>query len=422
MPERNPSETEQRLEAARAEAAEIRRANRAIRERMRDDARLQHETKQAMVADLLRVAEHPDNPFQGFASRKRYRDLGHYPEILVSDFFGNHAEFQRAAGLRDTRTTTKARTKAARLHSAQDVARYAEQHVLPWHDKFPKAAGRRHLECLVGSDWHSWFVDPFALSVFLAACRIVNPDVVVLNGDVFDFPQLSRHRKLPGHFHLNLQQEIEFGREHILRAVREACPDAEILFVIGNHEYRLVTYLADCAPELACLPSMEFAGLLGLDELEISLVTRPSFMAPTTKDRRRELQENWHKVGGCWVVTHGVSCAKFAADKQLDRYQMSGTSGHTHRPQIITGNSLGTGPKSWMSTPMMASYAVGKEYVGEPSMWQMGFGRASIYPEKGLVSQGFVPVFEDWAAFAGHEWRPTVEVFARREEQMAVVA
>lgn len=421
-PAKTPRQREiEALEREMKRAKQKRAANRKLREAYRDDPRLQSKTRKALIADLLRVYSDVANPYRNWAaSRKRYRQLGHFPEIMVEDFFGNHQEFQRAAGLLDKRETTKVRNKAARVHTHQQIAAYAEKHVLPWHDKYKKTRGKKHLEVVIGSDFHSCFLDPFAFQVFCDTLRMVQPDMVVLNGDVFDFPQLSRHRKLPGHFHLNVQQEINLGFGTILKKVRELCPDAEILFMIGNHEYRFVTYLADCAPELACLDTIEFDKLFKLDELEISLGCRASFMAPSAKNRRRELAENWHIIGGCFVVTHGTYTNKLAAEKQIQRFQMAGSSGHTHRPMIITTNSLATGSLPWMSTPMMASFAVGKEFVPEPSMWTMGFGVVSIDTQRRRVCPQLVTVHSDWAAFAGHTWTPTAKTLEARARMLEV--
>lgn len=403
-----------RFEAACTEAAALQSAN---KEQRRALAARPEELRAALVADLKRVYEHPDNPYKGFAaSRQRYRQLGHFPEILVVDAFGNHEEFLREAGLRDTRNTSRVRNKAALLNTHQKVADYADRELRRYNHLYRTPRTGR-LEVVVGSDFHSWFVDPFALRVFIDTISLVQPDVVVLNGDVFDFPQISRHRKLPGHFNLNLADEIEFGREHILKAVRMAAPQADVLLVIGNHEYRLVNYLADTAPELAALPSLRFGELFGLDDLKIGLVVRQNFLAPYDKQKKRELQENWHVIGDTLVVTHGISCAKFAADEQLKRYQKSGTSGHTHRPQIITANSLGTGALSWTSTPMMAGFAVGRDYVSEPSGWQMGFATFSIDTVNKIAVPNLVLVHEQYASFAGRMWEPNAQELARREEQ-----
>lgn len=399
-------------EAALEEAKRQRAENEKVLLRARKDPEFAQLLKGEMVRDLIRVSQVPRPILGPSSSRQRYRELGHYSESLVPFLFGNHQEYQRAAGLRELRNTSNVQNRAALLHTAQSVADYAERELKPFHGAFDHTQGRKHLEVLVGSDFHSQFCDPFALRVFLEAAAWTQPDVVVLNGDVVDFASISRHRKLPGHFHWNLQDEIDWSRR-FFGEVRAACPNSTILFVIGNHEYRLVNYLADTAPELASLRTLNFNALFGLEEFEVGLVCRSNFLAPYSSQRKQELSENWHVIGDAYVVTHGTSCAKIASAAQLDRFQKSGTSGHTHRPQLFTGNSLGTGPLSWMSTPMMASHAVGRDYVAEPSAWQMGFGRAVIHA--GRVSQQLVLVHSEWAEFSGRVWNVTDEERAARE-------
>lgn len=413
------------LNAAMKKADKERSSNRKLREKYRDNKQLQGEIRERLIEDLKRVFSDVANPFRGYAaSRQRYRKLGHYPEVMVEDFFGNHEEFQRAAGLRDSRTTTKVRNKAAVLHTHQQIAEYAQQHVLKHAGLFDRTKSlnsKTDVQVVVGSDFHSWFVDPFALEVFIDTIKMVQPSIVILNGDVFDFPQISRHRQMPGHFHLNLHQEREFGKKQIIKRVREAAPDATIYFLVGNHEYRLVTYLADAAPRLAGLPELEFETFLGIREFELSLVCQSSFLAPTANARKLDRRDNWLNLFDCYIATHGTSCAKFAADVEMNgAFRMNGTSGHTHRPQIITSNSLGTGAISWMSTPMLAGFAVGRDYVSTPSNWNMGFGVVSINPQKKLVSQQLVVVHEHWASFGGRSWTPTPKALARRREQWSV--
>lgn len=404
------------LEVQKAQIA--REANAPLLAKARKEEAFAVDLKQRLIDDLRRVAQIPRPILGPSSSRERYRELGHYSHALVPFLFGQHQEFQRAAGLRDSRGTTKVQNRAAVLHSAQKVAAYAEKELKPWVGAFDKSAGRKHLEVVVGSDFHSHMVDPFALRVFVEYIAWSQPDVVVFNGDVVDFPSVSRHRKLPGHFHWTLWEEIKFAKQNIFAAVRQAAPNATLLFTIGNHEYRLVNYVADECAALADLPSLEFATLFGLEEFQIGLICRSNFLAPYSKQQKRELSENWHAIGDAYVVTHGTALGKVASADQLARFQMSGTSGHTHRPQLFCGNSLGTGPLSWMSTPMMASFAVGRDYVSEPSQWGMGFGRAVIHDKQ--VSQSLITVHNDWAEAAGRLWTITEAEKAQRAKLFQV--
>ncbi|MEO0481155.1 MAG: hypothetical protein AAF196_16930, partial [Planctomycetota bacterium] len=142
---------------AAEEAAEAREKNRARRMRIRESREEEALVKRQMISDLKRVYDHPDNPYAGStASRQRYRKLGKFPEMFVTDLFGNHQQFLRAAGFLDSRTTQKVRNQTARLETARKVRDYAEKHVLRsvgrWDKKLRDKTGERVV--LVGSDFH----------------------------------------------------------------------------------------------------------------------------------------------------------------------------------------------------------------------------------------------------------------------------
>lgn len=409
----------QRYEEALSLAAQKRSLHKDLRDEYRNNRPKRERVRKLLLEDLQRVFNHPDNPYAGWtASRKRYRDLGHYPEIMVADIFGTHAEFERAAGLRDRRGTSKVGLLTARLHTEKEIREYAEECVLGsvgrWEKKYRERAGVKHV--LVGSDFHGQFVDPLALRVWLDVAKDVQPDVIVFNGDVVDFPQVSRFSHMPGAGSLSLQDEIDWTRKNIFARTRTVCPDAAILYVIGNHEHRLIRYLADTAPELASLRCLRWDELFGIDDLGIEMVFGGNFMAPRQQDRRANVERKTYQVlYDSFVVTHGQSLALVAPKAELERWGLSGTSGHTHRPNIYTRPTLSQPHLSWTSTPMMAGFAVGKDYVDGPSGWTMGFGMFTIEPAVGIVVPQLVPIYEDFAAWNGHVWRPTDAARAVRQ-------
>ena len=140
------------FERAKQEAAEKRAENRKLLKGLLGLPEKQKTAlRKKLVADLTRVYNHPYNPYAGFAaSRKRYRQLGRYPEGMVEAFFGNHEEFQRAANLRDLRGTTTVRNKAARLHTHQQIAKFAQQNVKRFAGRFESLnQKRKHIEVSV---------------------------------------------------------------------------------------------------------------------------------------------------------------------------------------------------------------------------------------------------------------------------------
>lgn len=407
-----------RYEADAAEADKRQNVNRAARQRIRNSTTEREKVRRALIDDLIRVFNHPDNPYGGWsASRRRYRELGHYPEILVSDLFGTHAEFERAAGLRDKRGTSKVLRATARLNTEREIKDYAEEHVLRsvgrWSQKYRDKSGIKHV--LVGSDFHGQFVDPLALRVFLDVAKDIQPDTIVLNGDILDFPQVSRFTHMPGAGNLSLQDELDFVRENIVRRVREAAPDAALIWTIGNHEHRMIRYLANTAPALASLRSLSWTELLGVDKYSVEMCFGGSFMAPTQRQRADNYRRRTSAVlHGCLVVTHGQSIAANAPAVEARRWGISGTSGHTHRPGVTWLPTAACPSLNWTSTPMMAGFAVGKDYVDGPSAWTMGCGLFTVDAPREIVSPTLIPVYEDFATFSGRVWEATDKVRAIR--------
>lgn len=344
-----------KFDAACEAAAVAREANKELRQGYRNNRVKRDRAQQLLIADLKRVYDHPDNPYSGWAaSRKRYRDLGHYPEIMVVDLFGTHAEFERAAGLRQSRGTAKTLVATSKLATEKSIREYAEETVMGsvgrWAGAYSgKQDGVRTV--VVGSDFHGQVVDPFALRVWLDVLRMVKPDGVVLNGDVVDFAKAGRYSQIPGAGALSLSDEIAYTRKAILGPTREAAGKAWMTYHIGNHEHRLVRFLADVAPQLADLRLYDKRGaevplrwdsLFGVDEYGIEMVFGGNWLAPRQVDRSENIKRTWKVYYDALVVTHGHSCAKNAMEAELLRFGLSGTSGHCfdEETEILT-------PRGW---------------------------------------------------------------------------
>lgn len=168
---------------------------------------------------------------------------------------------------------------------------------------------------IVGSDIHIPFQDDKAVNVFveyikaeyLSTPKSLMPPVIVLNGDVLDMFMLSRFTKGEGR---NPMEEIAMCRD-FLKRLREAAPESDIYYVIGNHETRLERYVLNKAPELSSLIEDVF-----------SVIKVEDF-----------------KVRGCASLTindsvvfkHGTLLGNksgLSAIKEMENAYMSGASGH----------------------------------------------------------------------------------------------
>lgn len=120
-------------------------------------------------------------------------------------------------------------------------------------------AARLHYDCLngivlVGSDAHIWpGPQTTAMRGFVKFCKELQPRIVSMNGDVLDFPQISRHPPI-GHNHLpTVEDEIRAAQEQ-LTVIEDAAPsNSKKVWSLGNHDGRLETRLATVAPEFARL-------------------------------------------------------------------------------------------------------------------------------------------------------------------------
>jgi hypothetical protein len=400
------------LQAREKADAALREAAQAARvqslewvDRLRDDPDSITVLQQQMVADLKRVYNTPHSVLGRTAGRSRYRELGHFAETLVRLAFGTHTNFKAEAGLTETPTERKGATRAAKLHREQKVRKYYEEKIEPFAaDPFVSFSRRGVISFVAHADHHSSRVDPFAMRVLLDFLKWCQPDLQVINGDAHEFSDFSTHRKFPGHFDMSAAEEVDYCADQIYRPCREAAPGSQIYWVMGNHDYRFVRYVADGAPDLMGIRGLNIIDAFRLREFDIHLVCRSNFLAPTSKMRKRDVAENWMVVNDTMVFTHGLFLGKNANERHHERFQMSGCNSHAHRASQTYFNSLSGGPAVWTTTPMMAGLAVGRDYVSLPSQWQTGFVYGTIDKRTKEVQQHIITV-GDTATFAGRTWR-----------------
>ena len=85
--------------------------------------------------------------------------------------------------------------------------------------------------------------DEKAIDLAVAMVADIRPDLLVLVGDNLDLPEMGKYRLSPA-FYRTTQPAIDYATELMFR-LRAAAPDAQILWLAGNHEERLVNYLLD---------------------------------------------------------------------------------------------------------------------------------------------------------------------------------
>lgn len=187
--------------------------------------------------------------------------------------------------------------------------------LLPEGHRFHVLKGTNRKLAIVINDTHFPHADKNAITKVLAMVKAMQPDTIILNGDIIDFYNISSFSKDPSRKE-TLQDELDSARA-FLTTLRAAAPNARICFTIGNHEDRLRRYLRSNAKALESLNALKLESLLGLTDLDIRMYPAEGF-----------------KLNRNCVVMHGDRVSKHAggtARMQFERHLISGLSGHTHR-------------------------------------------------------------------------------------------
>lgn len=102
---------------------------------------------------------------------------------------------------------------------------------------------------LIGSDFHIWpGEESTCLRAFKKFIKDIQPNVVILNGDVMDFPRISRH---PQNWESapDPQEEIEAAQDHLNDMVTACKRGAQKVWTIGNHDIRFESSIANQLPQ-----------------------------------------------------------------------------------------------------------------------------------------------------------------------------
>lgn len=324
-----------------------------------------------IVADIVRVSRE-----LGFIpKRDQYLETGAFSRKTI-DSVGGWTVLMHATGLKytqgkDSREEILHQKEFDNYDKKIVLLNKFEKEIKPYHGRFDRL-NKDVFMVASYTDSHSHFRDKFTLDVFLDFCKQSQPELIVLGGDNLEFYKISSHNQNPQRS-LDMQKEIDFVVENKLKAIRAACPKAQIDYHIGNHELRLFRYLCDKSPALSSLRCLQFNKLLGLDELEINLVGRENFVFKT------KMEDNFKVYRNLWAWTHGTDCSIFPSKKELERHGVSGASGHVHRHTAISRRDV-FGFKTWMTVGSACTLKTGEEYMPSLINWENGFLLSFIHP------------------------------------------
>jgi len=157
---------------------------------------------------------------------------------------------------------------------------------------------------IVGSDFHIWpGTESTALRAFKKLCKDLKPAAVILNGDVLDFPQISRHPSIMWENTPFPVDELEAAQDH-LNDIAKACGRAHKIWPLGNHDARFETFIAKNAPQMRGVHGVHLADHFGL----------------------------WQKAWSCWIN-----------DDVVVKHRFKGGIHATHNNTLWAGKTMVTG-------------------------------------------------------------------------------
>lgn len=217
---------------------------------------------------------------------------------------------------------------------------------------------------LVGSDAHYWpEIVTTAHKAFVKFCRTLKPKLVIANGDMVDGATVSRHSPIGWENRPKLVDEIETCKVRLFE-IEKAARDARKVWLLGNHDARYETRLAQVAPEYAKLngvhlkdhyPSWETAWSLWAND---DVVVKHRFRGGVHARHNNTLHAGKTMVTG---HTHALGVTPFS-DYNGDRWGVdTGTLAEKYGEQFTDYTE--DSPRNWRSGFIVL------KFVGGTLLW-----------------------------------------------------
>jgi predicted phosphodiesterase len=228
---------------------------------------------------------------------------------------------------------------------------------------------------IVIPDVHLPYEDKRAVANVMAMLANEQPARVVQIGDLLDMRAPARWSKGRAEEYIcSVKTEVGHGIR-FWENLRAAVPDADLLFVSGNHDDRLRNYCQTYAPALLdILPSVP--ELMRLDDFGVRVPPyQPCTLEPGV------------------IGIHGKlldSKAAYSARKEMLRHGQSIVQGHTHRLGLLFETA--DRQRFALEAGWLGDIRTAGSYLDFPGVanWQQGFGYLTVDGRR--VTPGVVPV------------------------------
>ncbi len=294
-------------------------------------------------------------------TRDFYRHHANIPETAWTALFGTFAEFVRAAGMELSRYENKIRLRTAQ-HASNDHLREVNEERKSYGNLYQRDKKNRFKTMIACSDLHDVECDPFYLRVLTETIKTIDPNIVCIDGDLFDLAEFGKYSNDPREWDTVGRIKAGLG---IISDIREAAPDAQIDLIEGNHEARLVKHLVENSGALTALLSdlheFDLRKLLGLDKYEVNYIANADICTFTDAQLKKEMVKNY-KVYWNTILAH-----HFPHGKQM---ALPGFNGHHHQHAVQTFHNTKMGSYEWHQ---MGGGHVREASYCDGSKWNNGF-------------------------------------------------
>lgn len=271
-------------------------------------------------------------------SRDFFRENTEIPDRVWVGHFGTFPEFKKQTGLDETRSVTRMMAKKAKNVELDRLIELGEERKT-WSDLFLRPSRARFQTFVVTSDVHDTQCDPFYRRMTIQACKDLQPQKIIHNGDLIDNAEVSSYRQRS----YDPLTKMKWTHDY-LTDLRNASPDSEMNLVEGNHEYRLIAHLSERSPyvmDMMNFNDIDIMKFLGLDRFEMNYYARADFSHFNAKDINDQLCRNYYQYEDFVLFHHFPQGAQFG---------MPGCSGHHHKFKATEKYNKTYGPYNWFQT------------------------------------------------------------------------
>jgi len=270
---------------------------------------------------------------------------------------------------------------------------------------------------VAAGDFQFPFEDPEVYASFLTFLATEKPDRIVLTGDILDLTAVSAYDKDP-RLGMPVQEELAHAHRRLAEIRASAGPEAQIVFLYGNHEARLSKWIAKRAPDLVGLLNgdgeevLSLAYLLRLKELNIQpcLSDGLAFSGP-------EHFRSYYQITKDLIATHGTYSRSTGGGASImpivEAAGVSVVGGHDHSQGVsfrTVGGFAGLDERrtAAISTGMMCRRTeLGYLAQHQVSRWSAGFAVIELWgDEAGEWQSDFASWTGDSLVWRGRRYAP----------------